>query len=644
MKIEERLKTLSKLNANHKFVNKQLYRMLYSEDLYIIAFERLKTNKGAMTSGISPNSNVDGMSLEKIQKVIVELKDESYQPKPARRVYIPKANGKKRPLGIPCWRDKLVQEGIKMILTCIYDGNHNPTFSQQSFGFRPNRGCHHTLEYMYHTFRGSQWIIKADVKGFFDNVDHNILTNLLEKRINDKRFIRLIWKFLRCGYMEDGVLFKPKKGTPQGGNLSPLLANIYLHEFDMYINHLINTMGTKTVSNKEYAKVNSKIYHSRKKLGGGKLPKEEYNQLTLKVKELIKIRDTIPSTTLAEPSKAVIRYARYADDWIIGLKCNSKIAKDIFDKCHHFFKQELNLDWNESKSFLERSTKRDFEFLGIYVHFTHKRQIRKRKVTAKNGRKYVRTTIGENFLSYKVKAEDVFKKLKEKGFVEENFEPIANKKLVNLDVQEIAKIFKSTMTGIGNYYSCVSNPATLNKIHYWLFLSLGKTLAMKFKSSKRKMITKYGNKILKFEGVGNAKTIEIPRYGNYNKQSFQFMCDKITNDSIHFSKFKVWRQASWLKLEECCICDKKGKIEMHHVKHIRKLGKKVKGFTFFLRTLNRKQIPVCHNCHQKIHKGEYDGIDLKKLHKKVIKKLGIKKWEDRNLTTQERALVNKETS
>lgn len=639
MKLEERLGTLSKLNANHKFVNKQLYRMLYSEDLYIIAFERLKTNQGAMTSGVKPDSTVDGMSMDKIHKIIEELKNESYQPKPSRRVYISKANGKKRPLGIPCWRDKLVQEGIKMILTCIYDGNDNPTFSNESFGFRPNRGCHNALRYIHRAFSGSLWIIKADVKGFFDNVDHSILIKLLEKRIDDKRFIRLIWKFLRCGYMEDGVLFKPKKGTPQGGNLSPILANIYLHEFDMYIKYLSNTMGTKMVNNKQYFQVNNKVFRYRKQLREGeKLSEEEHIMIKSKIAKQIAIRDNIPSMVMADQNKAVIRYARYADDWVIGLKCNAKIAHELFKKCHLFFQNELNLDWNMSKSSLERSTKKECEFLGVHMRFTSKRQIRKIKKMNKYGKKYLRTSIAENYLTYIVKSEDVFRRLREKGYVTENFDPRANTKLVNLDVREIAKIFKTTMNGIGNYYSFVSNPASLNNIHYRLFLSLGKTLAMKFKSSKRKMIKKYGGKVMKFEGIGRAGTIEIPSYGGYNKSTNRFLCKKIINDSIPFLKFANWRQASWLRLDECCICDAKGKIEMHHVKHIRKLGKKVKGFTLFLRTLNRKQIPVCHQCHLNIHYGKYDGIDMKQLHKKVTTKLGIKKWEDRNKTSQEIAL------
>jgi len=235
MNIRDRLETLEKLNQNPRFINKQLYRMLYSEELYVIAYDNLRRNKGAMTAGISGRrGTADGINMDTIRKLIQSLKDNSYKPKPARRVYIPKANGKSRPLGMPDFKDKLIQECVRIILNCIYDSRVNPTFRPSSFGFRKGLGCHHALKRVKETFNHSAWIIKADVKAFFDEVDHHVLVSLLQKRINDQRFIHLIWKLLRCGFKEKGQIFKPTKGTPQGGNVSPILANIYLHEFDLF--------------------------------------------------------------------------------------------------------------------------------------------------------------------------------------------------------------------------------------------------------------------------------------------------------------------------------------------------------------------------------------------------------------------------
>ena len=370
MKLEERLVTLSKLNANPKFENKQLYRLLYSQDFFIYAYEKLKTNKGAMTSGIHPNSHVDGMSIEIIDRLITKLKDESYRPKPARRTYIPKANGKSRPLGIPCFEDKLVQKCVEVILTCIYDGDHQPTFSKYSYGFRPNLGCHNALKYMNTAFNGCNWLVKADVRAFFDEVNHQLLVKFLRKRIKDERFIRLIWKFLKCGFIEDGVVHKPNKGTPQGGNLSPVLANVYLHEFDMFIKDLMQNMGCKMIANLQLQNIATQLRIAKKKLKESNQEIDElHEEKQLRVENLTLQLSKLNSRVVANPNKANIRYVRYADDWIIGLKCTHAVAKDIYNKCKKFFEKDLLLQWNESKSILQKSTKKDVEFLGVYLSF-----------------------------------------------------------------------------------------------------------------------------------------------------------------------------------------------------------------------------------------------------------------------------------
>ena len=396
MKLEERLRTLNKLNANSKFVNKQLYRLLYSPDFYKLAYEKLKTNKGAMTSGISPNSNIDGMSMRVIDNIIAQLKNESYTPKPARRTYISKANGKLRPLGIPTFEDKLVQECIRVILTCIYDGNVYPTFSEYSYGFRSGLGTHHALRYVKKSFNGCCWIIKADVKAFFDEVDNNLLVRFLEKRIDDKRFIRLIRKFLKSGYIEKGQLFKPKKGTPQGGNLSPILSNIYLHEFDVFIEDLIKSDGTHTTYNKAYHRENRRLSTLKKAAHkSDKSSKEGVIGKWSKVAQQHSIVKNIPSRILADPKKAVIRYCRYADDWVIGLKCDKAKAKVIFEKCKVFFGEKLHLKWNEDKSILQRSFDQRVEFLGVYLSFVTPRQERYAYVKRGNT-KYYRKTVSRN--------------------------------------------------------------------------------------------------------------------------------------------------------------------------------------------------------------------------------------------------------
>jgi retron-type reverse transcriptase len=151
-----------------------------------------------MTCG-TDGKNMDGMSIERIKALIETLKDESYQPHPSRRTCIPKKNGKLRPLGIPAVDDKLVQEVVKMILEAIYEGQ----FETSSHGFRTHRSCHTALDYVKKAFSGAKGFIEGDIKGFFDNINHDVMVNILKERIADERFLRLIRKFLNAGYIED---------------------------------------------------------------------------------------------------------------------------------------------------------------------------------------------------------------------------------------------------------------------------------------------------------------------------------------------------------------------------------------------------------------------------------------------------------
>lgn len=224
------LNSLSAHSEDVHYKYERLYRILFNEQMYYVAYQRIYAKPGNMTPG-SDGKTIDGMSIERIGNLINSLRDESFMPTPAKRVYIPKKNGKKRPLGIPSIEDKIVQEVVRMILEAIYEGH----FENTSHGFRPKRSCHTALHSIKNLFTGAKWFIEGDIKGFFDNIDHHVLTDTLKERISDDRFLRLIWKFLRAGYIEDFKFNKTYSGTPQGGIISPILANIYLDKFDKYM-------------------------------------------------------------------------------------------------------------------------------------------------------------------------------------------------------------------------------------------------------------------------------------------------------------------------------------------------------------------------------------------------------------------------
>jgi len=209
-------------NRNKEEVFTKLYRYLLRPDLYFEAYKNLYANRGASTKGVNQDT-ADGFSERKITKIIESLSNETYHPMPVRRTHIEKANGKKRPLGIPTFTDKLVQEALRMILQAVYE----PVFLNCSHGFRPNKSCHTALTELKKEFTGAKWFIEGDIKSCFDSIDHVVLVGLINRKIKDARLIKLIHKFTKAGYVEYWRYHGTYSGTPQGGIISPLLANIY---------------------------------------------------------------------------------------------------------------------------------------------------------------------------------------------------------------------------------------------------------------------------------------------------------------------------------------------------------------------------------------------------------------------------------
>ena len=232
-----RIAQLKEINTRHhergqETINKRLFRILYCQDVYKSAYEKLKSNQGAMTPS-SDNATRYGMSLQRINKLIASIQLEQWNPRPARRTYIPKSGGKTRPLGLQGPEEKLVQEVVRMILEAIYE----PRFLDCSHGFRNGKGTMTAINYIRQNFDGVSYIIEGDITKCYDTFNHNILVTLLRRRIDDQRFINLIYKLLKAGYLETeaGGLIRPQMGTSQGSIVSPILANIYLHELDRYV-------------------------------------------------------------------------------------------------------------------------------------------------------------------------------------------------------------------------------------------------------------------------------------------------------------------------------------------------------------------------------------------------------------------------
>jgi len=217
---------------------KDLYSLLCNETWLRVAQLHVGTNQGSETAG------ADGKTMSSFREALDgnivrlrnTLKAKTFEPTPVRRVYIPKANGKKRPLGIPTIDDRIVQEALRMILEPIWEAD----FSERSYGFRPNRSTYDAIAYISSRLIGSsgesyQWVIEGDISSYFDTIPHRKLMKAVKKRVADRDIQSVLWKFLRAGVMEQGTAHETLTGTPQGGIVSPLLANIYLHELDTYM-------------------------------------------------------------------------------------------------------------------------------------------------------------------------------------------------------------------------------------------------------------------------------------------------------------------------------------------------------------------------------------------------------------------------
>lgn len=219
----DRIRELSEENRNRKFVS--LFHLI-NERLLLECYWELDPDKATGIDGVDKElygENVSGNIMELVDK----LKDKSYRPKPTKRVYIPKDNGDKRPLGILSLEDKMVQMALTKIIGAIYE----PVFLDCMYGFRPGRGCHDALRALNWVIekRKTQWVLDADIKSYFDRIPHKRLLDCLKVKIKDPNILWLVKKYLKAGVMEDGKYSRTESGTIQGGNISPILANVYMH-------------------------------------------------------------------------------------------------------------------------------------------------------------------------------------------------------------------------------------------------------------------------------------------------------------------------------------------------------------------------------------------------------------------------------
>jgi len=600
-----RLQTVRALNSNPEWINRGVYRLMYCKELYIAAYEKIKSKAGNMTPA-NDKETLDGFNIKTISNIIERMKDESFQFRRARRVKIPKADGiRTRSLNIAPPTDKLVQQVMLFILEAIYDVPKKSLFKDSSFGFRQGLGCHDALASIRNYWGGSKWFIEGDISNCFDEIDHQILTNLLRKKINDERFINLIWKSLKAGYMEFKIPSNSIIGSPQGSILSPMLANVYLHELDVFVEKLNIEIGgddAKRTKNPVYRSIQYKI--KRLKLKIGEIVEEKERKLVIEEKKkLANQLRTIPSFVPNDENFQQIKYVRYADDFLIAVYGSKTLAEKVRNKVQSFLKDHLQLRLNLDKTHIRHAKTEHALFLGTMICIG--KQVKVKSIISK-GKKFKRRISG-HAINLHAPLDKVEKRLKDRGFLNSDGSPKENPSYSILDAVQIIKYYNSVIRGLDNYYSFVHNKKGLSYIGFKMVMSCAKTLATKYKISKKKVFARFGSNLtIKY---GKGKSVSIFKISG-TMQLNSFKRGGRENVIIPYLGMNNMRTLSKLDFP-CVICGENKNIEMHHVRHVRKIGQKVKGFNRVLASINRKQIPVCRNCHNKIHKGEYDGIALR---------------------------------
>lgn len=597
------LNSLIKHSNLKDYKYERLYRLLYNEEMYLIAYQKIYANQGNMTNGID-NKTIDGMSLQRIQNIIISLKDESYQPKPSKRTYIPKKNGKMRPLGIPSFEDKLLQQVIKMILEAIYEGY----FEDTSHGFRPNRSCHTALTKIQNTFTGTKWFIEGDIKGFFDNINHDIMIGMLRERIVDERFLRLIRKFLNAGYVEDFSFKNTYSGTPQGGIISPILANIYLDKLDKYMKEYVDTFkkGKSRKRTTEYRRNETELKNARKELETATTEAER--TIAIKnIKELEKARCNIQYSEPIDNNYRRLTYIRYADDFICGVIGSKEDARKIKEDIKIFLEEKLKLELSVEKTLITNAKDRA-KFLSYNIYVRQCNLSKRDKI----GR-LVRNYTGRVVLEVST---DVIKKcLLDYGAMKltyhrgkEVWKATARYSMKDCDDLEILSRYNAEICGFYNYYCIANNSSIINSFKYIMEYSMYKTYATKYRTTKKKVIAKY--RIGKNFGVKykNAKGETLTRLF-YNdgfkrqKKSLFKNEDNVPNGAKYYSSTSLIDR---LRAEKCEVCGEVNTpMEIHHVKKLKDLKGKSYWETLMI-ARKRKTLALCVECHKKLHSGKLD--------------------------------------
>ena len=598
--VEKRLGSIIDLSRQGKRVN-GLFRLLSNPLLWERAYEQIAPNKGALTPGIDADNTLDGFSLERMDGIIARVMDGAYRFSPARRQYIPKANGKRRPLDIPTADDKLVQAAVKILLEHVYE----PIFSDQSHGFRRGRSCHTALTEIRRTWHGMKWLIEVDIVGYYDNIDHGILIDLLRKRIDDERLIKLIERMLKAGYLEDWRFHKTFSGAPQGGVISPILANVYLHELDEFMAGMKARYdrGQARRRSAHYLECSKQIQIRRRMIERRRAndKEEEIPALVAQIREWERRRSEAPSGDPFDPGYKRLRYCRYADDFVIGVIGSKDEARGVMAEVQAFLADHLKLTVSQEKSGIRKASE-GASFLGYELR-TYGDGRKKRMV--KGGRPVTMRVPGDRMqLHVPVGKLASFAERQRLGSLHAN-RGEARCELINNSDVAILTGYNALMRGFAEYYKLGTLwKREVSRLHHLWWWSLMKTLSRKHKCSVKKTAERLrnGDRLgLWFEGRHHRRFMPMFRLVDVRPTQTSARVARQPVAVMHFgSRTDIVDQLHARACRSCAATNVP--LEVHHVRKMSDM----RGTTLWTRVKaarTRKRGVLCRDCHVAHHAG-----------------------------------------
>ncbi|HKB35615.1 MAG TPA: reverse transcriptase domain-containing protein [Gemmataceae bacterium] len=577
----------------------RVYKHLFNPELFLRAYGRIYRNAGATTKGATEET-VDGMSLREVDRIIDLLRQERYRWTPVRRTEIPKANGRMRPLGIPTWGDKLVQEALRILLEPYY----KQKFSDRSHGFRSGRGCHSALRQIRGKWTGTVWFIEGDVKGCFDNIDHGVLLEIIRRDIRDGRLVRLIDGLLRAGYMEGWRYYDSLGGTPQGGVISPLLANVYLNDLDTFVEGTLvpaYTRGAKRRRNPEYTRYTTMLAAARRR--------EDSHEAQRLKRELRKLASVAPR----DPDYRRLRYIRYADDFLLGFIGPKREAEAIRQRLGEFLEQRLKLALSVEKTLITHATDDKAKFLGYEVTVT-----REETLVSANGRRATNGNIA--LLMPQEVVRQYLRRFSRRGKV------VHRAELTPETDYTIIQRYQAILRGVYNFYCMavnVGNNQRMGYIRWILETSLTKTLAHKLRCKVSEVYRKYQVTVLGRKAL--RVLIERPGQEPLAAVFGGIPFERVPGGMgiIDFTFNKAWFRPGARRSEvvqrllagKCELCGaEEADLEAHHIRKLADIdrpGRRPKApWERIMAARKRKSLVVCRDCHEAVHSGRYDGPEL----------------------------------